>query len=39
MVETIHVSDSWMEEDMVDLTSANLQYASEALLADEVDNG
>ena len=35
----IDVSDSWTEEDMVDLTNASLQYASEALLADEPDNG
>ena len=35
----IDVSDSWTEEDMVDVTNASLQYASEALLTDEVDNG
>jgi hypothetical protein len=36
---TIDVSDNWTEEDIADLTTASLQYASEALLADEVDNG
>ena len=35
----IDVSDSWTEEDLADLTSASLQYASEALLADEGGNG
>jgi hypothetical protein len=37
--ESLDVSDSWTEEDLADLTSASLQYASEALLTDEVDNG
>jgi hypothetical protein len=37
--EAIDVSDSWTEEDLVDLRTASLQYASEALLADEADNG
>jgi hypothetical protein len=37
--EAIDVSDHWTEEDMAHLTSASMQYASEALLADEVDNG
>jgi hypothetical protein len=37
--QAVDVSDGWTEEDMADLTNASLQYASEALVADEVDNG